>query len=111
MNDSRVIIEVGFGCLVAGGVLIWHFTRAHSLLESWARENGYELLESSYRNVIKGPFFWTSSRGQVVYRITVRDARGRTRSGWLRCGGWWAGLFSDKTEVRWDSELNHDQPA
>ncbi len=79
----------------------WHFTRSRSLLEQWATENGYRILTSDYR-VLKGPLFWTSSRDQTVYRVTVRSREGVVRSGWVRCGSWWFGLFSNKTEVRWD---------
>jgi hypothetical protein len=32
----------------------------------------------------------------------VRDKAGHVRSGWVRCGGWFAGLFSDKITVRWE---------
>ena len=89
---------------VAIGALAWHFSRSRSLLEKWATENGYQILHSEYRNLFRGPFFWTSSKGQTVYYVRVRDGEGNVRTGWVRCGSWWFGLMSDKTEVRWENE-------
>lgn len=101
-------------CLVAVAVW-WHFSRSRSLLQKWADENGYRLLAKEYRTFRRGPFFWTSSKGQTVYRVSVEDKAGQVRSGWVRCGGWWLGLLTDHTEVRWDEaparqpEAMHDR--
>jgi hypothetical protein len=81
--------------------LVWHFGRSSSLLRRWAAENGYRILSQEYRVLRQGPFFWTSARGQAVYYVVVEDAV-QKRSGWVRCGGWWFGLWSDNVEVRWD---------
>jgi hypothetical protein len=50
----------------------------------------------------RGPFWW-SGKGQVVYRVAVRDERGHDWQGWVRCGHWLTGLLSDAVEVRWDN--------
>ena len=84
--------------------MTWTFSRSTSIIETWARENGYRLLSSEYRWLAKGPYFFRTSKGQTVYRVTVQDAQGRTRSGYVRCGGWMFGLLSDKVDVRWDDE-------
>jgi hypothetical protein len=81
----------------------WHYSRSNALLHKWADENDFQLLGREYRNFFKGPFLWTTARGQTVYRVTVRDRRGNTRTGWVRCGSWLFGLLSDKAEVRWDN--------
>ena len=81
----------------------WHYGRAGSILETWARDNGYRILSQENCWLAKGPFFWTSTRGQEVYRITVRDREGRTRSGYVRCGGAFLGMLSDRVDVRWDA--------
>jgi hypothetical protein len=86
----------------AGLTLWWHFSRSGSLLDQWAEENGYRVLSREYRSFFKGPFFWTSSRGQTVYYVTVQDKAGNRRSGWVRCGSWFLGLLSDNVEVRWE---------
>jgi hypothetical protein len=88
--------------LVAMG-FAWHFHRSRSLLERWAERNGCRILAAEYRHVFRGPFFWTSSKGQTVYRVTV-EVPGGVRTGWVRCGSWWFGLLSDRAEVRWNEE-------
>lgn len=93
-----ILLGVGFAVIT----LYWHFARAREVLDAWARENRFEIVARDYRNFAKGPFFWTTSRGQAVYYVTVRDADGRTRRGWVRCGGFILGLFSNHAQVRWD---------
>ena len=90
------------GLVVAS--MMWQFSRGSGMLEEWAAESGYRIVDSQYRMLARGPFFWTTSKGQSVYRITVADAQGRTRSGYARCGSFFLGLWSDKVEVRWDDE-------
>src|SRR4051812_45417745 len=84
-------------------VMWWHFDRSNSLLRQWAANNGYHIVRQEYRHLRKDPFFWTSTKGQTVYHVTVEDSTGSRRSGWVRCGGWWLGLLSDHVEVRWDA--------
>jgi len=100
-------LEEGLGFAVAiagvGFIFYWQFSRSRSLLREWAAQNGYEILQGEFRFLRRGPFFWTTSKGQTIYRVTVRDKQSQVRSGWVRCGGWWLGLWSHKTEVRWDT--------
>ena len=88
--------------LITIASIAWHFGRSQSLLDKWAEENGYRIIHREYRNFFRGPFFWTSAKGQAVYYVIVEDEGGRTHNGWVRCGGWWLGLLSDHVEVRWD---------
>jgi hypothetical protein len=82
-------------------------SRSRSLLEGWAMQNDYELLNSDYRYLRKGPFTWTSSNNQTVYYVAVRDKENHVRSGWIRCGEFWLGLYAaDKTEVQWDDNCD-----
>jgi hypothetical protein len=80
---------------------VWEFAQSNSLLNQWASENGYHIIRQEYRT-FKGPFFWTSSNGQTVYYVVVEDSEGNRRRGWVRCGGWWFGLWSDQVDVRWN---------
>ncbi len=86
----------------------WHFARSSSILRRWADENGYEILEKSYRHFFRGPFFFRTTKEQTVYRVTVRDKAGNVRTGWVACGSWWLGLWSNQARVRWDEP---PQPA
>ena len=63
---------------------------------------GYELLDARYSWFRRGPFFFRSSEEQAVFYVTVRDPEGQQRRGWVRCGGFWLGLFSDQATVKWD---------
>lgn len=80
----------------------WHFSRSSAILEKWADENGYEILEKSYRYFFRGPFFFRATKDQAVYRVTVRDKAGNVESGWVACGSWLLGLWSNQAKVRWD---------
>jgi hypothetical protein len=77
--------------------------RASRLLYQWAAGNGYRIIESERRRYRKGPFFLTSSNNQSVYYVTIQDAYGNFHRGWVRCGGYQIGAWSDEVAVRWDS--------
>jgi hypothetical protein len=100
-SGFQVLLLVAIGVIIVGSIA-WHFSRSRSILEHWANEHGFEILHSEYRNFFRGPFFWTTARGQTVYYVRVRDRQGIERSGWVRCGGWFLGLMADKAEVRWE---------
>jgi hypothetical protein len=87
--------------IFAIGVMIWHYSRASQILTGWAQDNGYEIVSSERYWFWRGPFFW-SSKSQEVYYVTVRTSDGGLRRGWVRCGGFFAGMLSDQAEVRWD---------
>ena len=86
----------------AGYAFYWQRSRAGAILLEWATQNGYRILSSEFRYLRKGPFFWTSSKGQAVFYVSVRDRENRIRSGFVCCGGWWIGLWSDQAKVKWD---------
>jgi hypothetical protein len=92
-----IVIFVAFGV----AMLIFHFSRAKSILEQWAETNGFELL-SSERRWFGGTFWWRKSKGQEVYYVTIRTPDGQIRKGWVRCGGWFLGILSDQADVEWD---------
>ena len=91
-----------FVLLLGVGSLVWHSWRSRRVLERWAERNGCRIIDADYRNFFRGPFFWTTAKGQTVYRVTV-EVKGGVRRGWVRCGSWGLGLFSDQAEVRWDA--------
>jgi hypothetical protein len=94
---------IGFALFIlfAIAMLVFHFTRAESILEQWAEENGYEIL-SSERRWLGGAFWWRKSEDQEVFYVTVRMHDGEIRRGWVRCGGWILGMLSNQAEVEWD---------
>jgi hypothetical protein len=82
--------------------MAWRGTRSESMMAQWARTNGLTLLSEERCWFFKGPFFWTSGKGQMIYYVTVRDPSGRTRHAWVRCGGYFLGMLSDNMDVKWE---------
>jgi hypothetical protein len=68
--------------LVIGAFIGWSWmfhARAKSIVQKWAAEHGYVVLqfESPFHT---GAFSWlTTSRGQIVYCVTIRDGAGHER--------------------------------
>ena len=94
----------GFEALVVSLIVIglfWTRIRARWILGSWARENGYRIVSSRRCWFWRGPFFLRSSERQEVFRVTVADGSGKTRRGWVRCGGFFSGLLRNRADVRW----------
>jgi hypothetical protein len=72
-----------------------------AMLERWVKAQNLEVTSCECCWFFKGPFFW-STKGQEVFRFSVRDKDGVVKSGYARCGGYWFGTLSDQVEVRWD---------
>jgi hypothetical protein len=84
-------------------IVRWSHKRANEILHHWANNEGYTLISAENRYWRTGPYFLNHYRGQMIFRIVVRDSEGRERSGWVRIGSWFAGVFSEKTHVTWDT--------
>jgi len=83
-----------------GTYLYRRFSGPPFLLQRWAKDHAFRILDFEYRYFRQGPFTWRlSHRGISVYYVHVRDFEGRERSGWVRCSSSWG---TDKTEVHWD---------
>ncbi len=98
-GDTKIIIVLVAVCWVAL-TCTWHWFRSRSLLKKWANENGFELVRMNQKKLYKSPF--VSSRHQEVFHIRVRDNKGRERSGWAKCGGYFLGFLVNKVEVTLD---------
>jgi hypothetical protein len=75
--------------------------RSRTEVRAALEQAGYHILRITHRIVWYGPFFWTTSRGQIVYCVVVRETGGRQRTGWARWGRRWLGN-PDGIELRWD---------
>jgi hypothetical protein len=84
------------------GLTWWQHARAEEIVQKWAQKRGVEIVSAQKRYLRTGPFL-LYARGQFVFRVVVRGQGGAERSGWLRVGSWLVGIFSDKTEIVWDS--------
>ena len=98
------LLALGLAGLGAAG---WWYrvldSRSRAMLASWAQGQGLDLLQVELKPFLKGPY-WFSSKAQMVYRISVRQADGSALSGWARCGGAVLGPGVDKVAVRWDEQ-------
>jgi hypothetical protein len=111
MDKDFVILLVGalLIALVAIGAFIGSIwlgaVKARTMLRTWAAEGGFQIVRFEKKNwTNRGPFgWWTNSPYQMIYRIRVRDRRGRERLAWVRCGSYRGGiLFSNRIEARWE---------
>jgi len=87
-------IRLAFPAIIAliGYQAIRTNNKARELTKQWAEENGWELVEFSWR-WNKGPFKEWRRRGDAYYQFAVVDKKGRRRAGWVRYfirtfGGW-----------------------
>jgi hypothetical protein len=86
----------------------WTLSRSRQMLTRWALENQYRLLNTELRELRRGPFLWTSSKGQIIYHIVVRTSDGQIQRGWVRCGSFLWGVSDERVEVMWeDLPINH----
>lgn len=93
--------------LLAGAVAYygWELWRSRTLLARWAVRKGVEIIWARRRWVFKGPFFWKSTSGQVVFRVKVRDLQGYERTGWVLCGNYVTGMVTEQTSEIWDKGI------
>ena len=94
-----VVFVLFFGLVIWMNIAI--FGKSQRLIREWADSNGYSIIATELRFLRKGPFTWTSSRGQTVYYVTVQTPEG-VMNAYVRCGSFWVGLLSDKIDVKWD---------
>jgi hypothetical protein len=83
--------------------IFWSRSRSIEMLEGWAAQNNFTLVRYERRLFFRGPFFWDTNKSQEVFHVTIRWNDGTYRTGWVRCGGRFLGLFSDAVEVVWEN--------
>ena len=107
-SGQNVVFVILIAALFAGFLIFafwlvrWQFNRADRLLESWAGENKYRILEKQNANFGDGPTGTRQSSSQVKYRIVVIDENNRKKSGLAIIGSKNWGTLSDEVTVRWD---------
>src|SRR5438270_4755576 len=97
MAPGTLLLVVGGSALMVV-LTIWLcnlFVRVESYLPRWAERHGYRILRREQRLYRRGPFLFNSWCGPVYY-ISVKDASGRKRGGWV-----YFGLLSREAQVRW----------
>jgi hypothetical protein len=100
MSDdiSLMFIFIFVPFLLIAGLMSWLDVKScRTKLSAWAKQNELDLLGAWYRFFFRGPFTLAANY-HVVYRIRVRDKRGKEWTGYARVGG----LFRLHVEVVFD---------
>ena len=99
-------MQWGFTCVAVLVIseVIWDWVRAYTALKSWAKTNGFEILQSESRSLLRGPFANTLhyNCGPSVWYVKVRTRKGAEKTAWVRCGYWLCGFCPIETEVKWE---------
>jgi hypothetical protein len=119
-----IVLCVGFTVLllVGGGLLLFYLGKnvsgpliqrqIESIVEDWADEHSYELLEIGDVRSREHPFadrfgFGLGKTPGIVKEVEMRDRKGRLRRGWIFLKARWAGkgysgFVPGSLEVAWD---------
>jgi hypothetical protein len=100
-SDFATLIVVAAPILAIMAWGLARVRRAHREVRAALDHGGYAVVGMEQRLFRLGPLFWTTTRGQIVYRLIVRDEGGRQRTGWARWGRTWL-TKPDTLELRWD---------
>ena len=98
MENNMLILGVSLIIVV----LLLMYSRARMILQTWAGENDCKILSSKLRFLNRGPYTWTLFGKQWVFHVAVRDTEGTIRTGYVKCGSFFWGVFVNKAEAIWD---------
>ena len=84
-DTQDVLLPIMFGSFAIAIIVIvfwWFHKRGTVILQNWADEHGFDITQKKQRYLFfTGPFkWWTNSRNQIIFLVTVRDRDGRERS-------------------------------
>ena len=99
-ENFPINVLIGIFVVLAILQLLGGFISVDRVLDNWASSNNLRILSKERAWFFEGPF--TKARCQVVYRITVADAKGQVRTGYARCGDPFFGMLSQTVDVHWD---------
>jgi len=93
-----------FGAFLAFAfwMIRWQFSKAGRILENWAAQNKYKLIEKQNANFGDGPLGRRGAKTNVKYRVKVEDKDSKTKTGIVYLGSENTGVLSDEIIVVWD---------
>lgn len=83
-------------------IVVWHRYRRYVILPQWEARQPYVWVEYQRRPYFIEPSFRDAFSRETFYQITAYNRKGRIRRGWLRCGSWWLGSFTNRVQVSWE---------
>ncbi|MCX5662948.1 MAG: hypothetical protein NTW19_24960 [Planctomycetota bacterium] len=102
-GDFGDVLVVLLVLAVAVASIYFSFVRPRQIFDNWVRENGLTIIEARRCIFSYGAFsFFTTGKGQTIYRFSARRADGQVVAGWARVGGFFLGAMSNRVEVRWE---------
>jgi hypothetical protein len=104
MLTAAVAVMI-FGGVLALGILMlrWQYRRGEELLEQWARQHSYRVIEREERTAPgDGPMNRYARNKQIVYSVKLVDDTGRIRHARVRIGSPETGVLSERVSVEWD---------
>ena len=108
MDIRHVFIFIAIA--VAASFVLWVIRRVSPppfLVQRWAHDHAYRILQCEYRALVAGPFSRRSlPRHSRVYRVQIEDLERRTRTAYVACIPEWG---PGRTEVAWDVEQDSAQ--
>ena len=110
MNQDAVAVLFVVWILIALAWMVMRSSRAEAMVDRFVKGGGYRLLRKERRTLFRGPFFFSTGRGQEVFYLTLEDREGHVRRCYLRCGGAFFGMLSDNVEVIWDEPRRPPPP-
>jgi hypothetical protein len=96
MNFMAIAELATIGIILTMYIRWWYRFAAKSTdpaLTEWQKGSGYIIVKKRLRSFFRGPFLFSSSNLQAVYRLDLMDKSGRRRVAWARCGTYWGGMF------------------
>ncbi|HEV7123692.1 MAG TPA: hypothetical protein VGN24_09790 [Rhodanobacter sp.] len=81
-----------------------HISNAKALLQDWAQANQLRILHARLRMFMPWRMYFTTSRYQIVYQVSVYDeTTHRVRAAWVRLGmRFWGVMEGDAVDVQWE---------
>jgi len=119
-NQSPANMNLSTEILIIGGLFVFFTTitllatsrsrrRCHLLIRLWAEERNCAVLEQRLC-ILRGPFFWSCSRAQQVYRLKLRDSSGGIHEGWVKIGSGWLGIWTANAPLEWKGQTHEPPP-
>jgi hypothetical protein len=108
LHEINEMLWIGLGVAVPvllGGTFWawWCFGQARRRMESWANEQGFEIVQRKLLPLSEGLGEYFFGGLQAVYYLQVRDRKHELHFGTFRCRGFWVGLFG-RMKIRWEPE-------
>jgi hypothetical protein len=78
-----------------------HARMPDDVFQDWIEREGHRVISRQFRALLRGPFTWTTRKGQAVFHVILEDELSKQRTAWVRCTMQIDGAPVDAVEVVW----------